>query len=75
MATETKVVSIAPLKGTNYPTWKVQCRMALVRDGLWGIVSGTETEPHEESERRAKFLARKDRALAIIVLAIDPELL
>ena len=75
MATETKVVSIAPLKGTNYPTWKVQCRMALVRDGLWGIISGTETEPHEESERRAKFLARKDRALAIIVLAIDPELL
>ena len=75
MATETKVVSIAPLKRTNYPTWKVQCRMALVRDGLWGIVSGTETEPHKKSERRTKFLARKDRALAIIVLAIDPELL
>ena len=75
MATETKIVSIAPLKGTNYPTWKVQCRMGLVRDGLWGIVSGTETVPDEESERRVKFLAKKDRALAIIVLAIDPELL
>ena len=40
-------VSSVPLNGANYPTWKVQCRMALAcaRDGLWGIVSGTETEP------------------------------
>jgi predicted NBD/HSP70 family sugar kinase len=48
--------------------------MALVRDGLWGFVSGTEKEPEEENERR-KFLAKRDRALATIVLAIDPELL
>ena len=51
---ESKTVTIVPLKGENYPTWKVQCRMALVRDGLWGIVSGTETAP---SGDRAKFLA------------------
>ena len=48
--------------------------MALVRDGLWEIVSGTEKEPEEENERR-KFLAKRDRALATIMLAIDPELL
>ena len=57
MATETKIVSIDPLKGSNYPTWKVQCHMGLVRDGLWGIVSGTEKEPIEENEGR-KFLAK-----------------
>ena len=28
---------IVPLKGKNYPTWKVQCRMALVKDGLWEL--------------------------------------
>jgi len=33
------------LAKANYPTLKVQCCMMLVRDGLWGIVSGTETAP------------------------------
>ena len=60
-----------------YPTWKVQCRMALVRDGLWGIVEGTETAPPAEgtADRRSKFIARRDRALATIVLAVEPSLL
>ena len=43
--------------------------MALVCDGLWGIVSGTETVPDPGQERQ-KFLARRDRALATIVLAV-----
>ena len=66
MATEMKTAAIVSLKGANYSTWKVQCRMALVREGLWGIVAGTETVPEEEAEadRRSKFLARRDRALA-----------
>ena len=71
---ESKTTAIVPLKGANYPTWKVQCRMALVRDGLWGIVSGTETAP-AEGDGRPKFLARRDRALATIVLAVEPSLL
>ena len=76
MATEMKTVAIVPLRGANYPMWKVQCRMALIREGLWGIVAGTETAPEEaEADRRSKFLARRDRALATIVLAIDPSLL
>ena len=71
---ESKTV-IVPLAGANYPTWKVQCRMALVRDGLWGIVSGTETAPEGGGSDRTKFLARRDRALATIVLAVNPSLL
>ena len=59
MATETKIITIDPLKGSNYPTWKVQCCMALVHDGLWGNVSGTEKEPEEENEGR-KFLAKRN---------------
>ncbi len=43
--------------------------------GLWGIISGTETTPAEGDEHRAKLLNRKDRALAIIVLAVEPSLL
>ena len=33
---------MAPLTGSNDATWKIQCRMALMKDGLWGIVSGSD---------------------------------
>ena len=73
---ESKTVTVVPLSGSNYGTWKVQCRMALVKDGLWGIVSGTETAPAStEAEKFAKFVGRRDKALAIIVLSVDPSLL
>ena len=71
-----KYISIVPLTGANFPTWKVQCQMALVKDGLWGIVNGSETVPEDASpERRSKFETRKDRALATVMLSIDPSLL
>ena len=73
---ELTTVAIVPLKGSNYPTWKVQCRMALVKDGLWSIVNGTEAIPDEgDADARAKFVARRDRALALIVLSVEPSLL
>lgn len=69
-------ISLVPLNGKNYPTWKVQCRMALVKDSLWDIVRGTETLAEDATdEARKKFVARSDRALAVIVLAVDPSLL
>ena len=46
--------------------------MALVKEGLWNIVNGTEMEPKGNAERMAKFVARCDRALATIVLAMEP---
>ena len=67
---------IVPLNGKNYPTWKVQCRMVLMKESLWGIISGTEETPGEDNaDTCRKFMARRDRALAIIVLAVDPLLL
>ena len=67
---------IVPLNGKNYPTWKVQCRMVLMKESLWGIISGTEETPGEDNaDTRRKFLARRHCALAIIVLAVDPSLL
>ena len=74
---EGRTVSVRPLNGTNYPSWKVQCRMALIREGLWGIVAGTEESPDRETEadKYAKFMSRRDKALATIVLAVDPSLL
>lgn len=75
---EMKTVSIVPLNGKNYPTWKVQCRMALMKDGLWAIVNKTEVDPGEgeaQADARKKFLARRDRALAIVVLSVETSLL
>ncbi len=48
--------------------------MTLVRDGLLGFIVGVEEEP-EAAADRAKYLAKKNRALATIVLAVDPSLL
>ena len=74
---EMKTVGIVPLNGTNYPTWKLQCRMALMKDGLWGIVSGTEAAPDRErnAEGYTKYASRRDHALALIVLSMEPSLL
>ena len=73
---ESKSTVVVPLNSSNYPTWKVQCRMALMKDGLWNLVNGTERPPlSSEAEQHAKFMARRDRALAIIVLSVEPSLL
>ena len=73
---ESRTVAVVPLNGSNYPTWKVQCRMALMKDGLWNIVNGTETAPSAtDADRHAKFATRRDRALATIVLSVEPSLL
>ena len=71
---ESKIVSIVPLKGSNYATWKLQCQMALMKKDLWGIVNETETAPGLDASEAAvtKYRIRKDRALATIVLSIDP---
>ena len=75
MASDSKTVAVLSLNGSNYPMWKVQCQMALMKDGLWNIVNGTETILTGDGERRTKFLAQRDRALATIVLSVDLSLL
>ena len=62
---------IVPFNGSNYATWKLQCKVALMRDGLYSIVSGTEQIP-TRAEEIPKFNLRKDRALSTIILAMEP---
>ena len=75
MTSESRVVTVVPLNGLNYATWKVQCRMALLKEGLWGIVKRKEQSPDVKDENFPTFLARKDKALATIVLTVQPSLL
>ena len=50
--------------------------MALMRDGVWNIVNDTETTPEDRtSESYVTFCTRRDRALATIVLSVEPSLL
>ena len=69
-------VPFAPLTGQNYPTWKIQCKMPLVRDGLWELIDGSETlTDNANAETTSKF-NKRDRAMAaVIVLSIVPSLL
>ena len=48
--------------------------MALMRDDLWEIVSGTEAGPAEGDAEQKKFKTRRNKALSMIVLSIKPEL-
>ena len=78
MAEPKSTVTVVPLNGGNYPTYacKVQCRMALMKDELWTIVDGTERAPDtSDAQKYEKYVAQRDRALAIIVLSVEPSLL
>ena len=72
---EAKMSTVVPLNGTKYSTWKVQCKMALVK-GLWNIVVEKEVAPTDNTTQEyANFMVRCNRALATIVLTVDPALL
>ena len=57
MAAESKVTVVVPLNGSNYATWKVRCEMALMRNGLWSIITKEETAPVDITSREyASFM-------------------
>ena len=62
MAEGRNTVAIVPLSGKNYGTWKVQAKMALLKEGLWGIVQGTEVAPGGgNAAALAKFIGVETR--------------
>ena len=48
--------------------------MALIKEGLWNVVTGDKNAPENQGEQ-AKYLLRRDRASTMIVLSVDPTLL
>ena len=62
------------LNAKNYGTWKIQCKMALMKEGLWSIVDGTELRPLDE-RRLTNYIERRNKALATIVLGVETSLL
>ena len=49
--------------------------MALIKEGVWSIINGTEMEPEGNAKRKAKFAARHDKTLSTIVQVMEPSLL
>ena len=51
--------------------------MALKKDEVWGIVSGTEEAPtgDVDPKKLKRYASRRDKALATVVLLVDPSLL
>ena len=73
---ESKIsTTVVLLNGTNYPTWNIQCKMAFMKEGLWKIVTGEEVTPTGNAAEQSKLVARRDRALANVVLSVDTSLL
>ena len=75
MAESRSTVAVVPLNGANYATWRVQCQMSLMKEGLWRIVEGTEAALADGDAGYVNYLSKRDRALAIVVLSVDPNLL
>ena len=61
---ESRTTALIPLNGSNYPTWKIQCRMMLMKEGLWKIVTGEETEPNDEGQSSGILFTENSRGEA-----------
>lgn len=68
-------VSVVPLNGSNYATWKVQAKMSLLKEELWRIVDGTEVVPTTPAAAVSTYNSRRDKALATLVLSVETSLL
>ena len=75
MAESRSMVAVVPLNGANDATWRVQCQMSLMKEGLWRIVEGTEAALADSDAGYVNYLSKRDRALAIVVLSVDLNLL
>ena len=67
--------SIVPLNDKNFATWKIQIKMTLLREELWGYVTGSVVEVAPSSDGYNKYLIKRDRALGILVMSVSPNLL
>ena len=62
------------LNDTNYISWSARMRALLIRLGLWGLVSGTETLPDADKADTKKvgvFADRQLKACAELILYVE----
>lgn len=59
MASEARKIFIKPLNRSNYATWKVRYKKALIREGLWNILNETEGAPVVSNDSETKVQSCK----------------
>ena len=71
---------IEKLNGSNYKTWKFNCKLVLMNKDLWGIVVGTDKAPvadedgNVDAKLKREFESRSNQAYSIIALSIQKEI-
>ena len=50
MAEFRSTTAFVPLSGTNYATWKTRCKMVLMKEGVWRIVTEKARRLHREKK-------------------------
>ena len=66
---------IISLNERNFPTWKVQMKIHLISLELCNIIQEVETAPDDVSSSEfRKFSNRRNKALATVVVAVEPKL-
>ena len=67
---ETRTTALIPFNGSNYSTWKIKCKMMLMKEGLWKIATGEETENNDKGQREQNLL-REGIDLSNCGLSVD----
>src|SRR5580700_4183525 len=65
---------IKPLSNGNYQEWSGEMRALLMRNGLWGVVSGKVSQPSSaDSDALAKWETKREKAAGEIFLAVESD--
>ena len=67
---------IEKLDGTNYKTWKFNCKLLLMSKSLWEIVDGSKEAPAatEDAKVKQNFKSKQNQAYSIIALSISKDI-
>jgi hypothetical protein len=69
---ENNTIRIKPLTNGNYQEWAGEMKAVLMRNGIWGVVSGKTSKP-EKGEELAKWEAKAEKAAGEIYLAVESD--
>ena len=64
------MAKIKPLSNSNYPEWAGEMKAWLMRNGLWRLVFGKETQP-ADGEKHAVWEEKAEKAAGEIYLMVE----
>jgi len=75
MALPTSSSLVEKFSASGFPTWQTKLQLLLMREGMWGTVSGDDEDPGSSNgEKYKQWRQRNDRAIALIGLSLADSL-